>query len=252
MLPFLVTSATRRRLLELLWARDGMGTLRVLAARANVAYAGAHREIKKMLRYGIVKRSIDANGDEIYAANREHPHAALLQQLVTTRPAKPNLEADPLRNALRGLGVPLAGASATDVPAETREAILVDGVRLAMRDPTVARVLAIAFWRLHDSLDFERLEAAARHARLRHAVGFFLALTAELAGDATLANRARRFRDNRVRTIRPFFELPATREADATAERRTPEIARAWGYAIDLDMTSMQSQFAKFTSDAAV
>lgn len=246
MLTYLVTSSTRRRLLELLWRSRLEGNTRDLAKAAGLSYAGAYRELQQMVRHGLATRTIQ-NGEERYAAAFDHPDADLLQRLVAAplRRARVTSDDGVTRGQLRALGAPLPDDERPVLENEL-EGVLVSGVELARRDATVARVLPIVFWRVRDTIDRERLEGLARARKQKHAVGLFLALAARLGKDARVARWSEQLRDHRVSALRPFFEIPSTRAADRTAERRTPELARRWGFAMSLQLDDFQSQFDKF------
>jgi hypothetical protein len=242
-LSYLVTSKTRRRLLELLWRREATGSASELARAARVSFAGAYRELKAMESAGLARVRVQ-DGREVYAAATEHPHADLVRRLVASKPATsaPQDErAAEVRHRARALGAPLATAP-SPVPDDQREGAVVDAVRLARRDATLARVMPVLLWRQRSLLDRARLEEAATHGREKHALGFLLALTAAISGDRSLARWAESLRDRRVRTVRPFFDLPSV---ESPLSRRTPAIARAWGFSMDLDLDAFKSMFDK-------
>jgi hypothetical protein len=248
-LAYLVTSKARRRLLELLWRRGATGTASELAKQARISFTSAYRELKLMERFGLAMSSVD-DGREVYAAATDHPDADLLRGLVSApqRSAAPTDEAAfATRRRARALGAPLQ-VPAEPVASHDREQVLVDAVRLSRRDATLARTIPVLIWRQRRSLDRARLHAAAHKARQKHAVGFFLALTAELAGDDELALWAESLRDHRARGERSFFDLASAVTSRELAERRTPAVARRWGYWMDLDMPTFQSTFEKFSS----
>jgi hypothetical protein len=252
-LGYLVTSATRRRLLELLWRHDASGSVSELAKRIDLSYAGTYRELQEMVRQGLATTQING-GAEVYVAASDHPDADLMRRLVSSSPRaadRNRVNNAVIRRRLRGLGAPLPDVP-EQVDPEQREDVLVAGVGLAHADPTIARVLPFAFWRTRTEIDLDRLEAAARVAHEKQAVGFFLALTSELGGDRKLARWAERMRDGRVSRPRHFFQLPSTREGDRTAARRTPALARQWGFLMDLELDAFRSQFEKFGRDEAV
>lgn len=222
------------------------GTASELAKTARVGFATAYRELKRMESFGLVWVTV-ADGREEYAAAADHPEAELVRRLVrassvSTPPRDP--VAEQTRRRLRALGAPLP-VSPAEVSEEEREEALVDGVRLAHRDATLARVLPVVFWRQWRHLDRKRLKETARRAREKHAVGFVAALTAKLAGDRSLEHWAEGLRDHRVTTMRPFFELPSAHASRALAEQRTPAVARDWGFLMDLDYASFETAFNK-------
>jgi hypothetical protein len=253
MLDYLVTSSVRRRMLELLWRQGARGSASELAERAHVAFAAAYRELSAMRRQGLAASAVQAGVERFWSA-QEHPDADLVRRLVEARPRTyaPRADDDELvQRKMRALGAPLPVERAAVSDAELEQS-LVEAVRAARHDPTLATVLPVVLWRQRDRFDRVRLEREARHAKQKHAVGFMLALTAELAGDRKLARVAEGFRDGRVKRVRPFFELATTRSAERTAERRTPALAREWGYALDLDLESLRQQFDKFGNDGPI
>jgi hypothetical protein len=249
MLAYLVTSRTRRRMLELLWRHGASGNVSQLAKRARVPFANAYRELKLMNDFGLVSVRVDG-GQEVYAAANDHPDAELLRRLVATKPTNVAPDDDVssvVRGRARTLGAPLA-VSPEPVQHEQREEALVDAVRLARRDVTLARVLPVALSVQWKTLDRSRLKKAAVRAREKHALGFLLALTAELENNPSLRLWAEGFRDHRVTSLRLFFTLPSARRSLDLANRRTPDLAREWGYLMDLDLDAFKSAFEKHVS----
>jgi Fe2+ or Zn2+ uptake regulation protein len=247
-LAYLVTSKARRRVLELLWRRHAVGTASDLAKLARVSFASAYRELKLMEAFGLAATTTE-HGREVYAAATGHPQADLVSRLVSI-PGAADVPSDDIseltRRRARSLGAPLQVAP-EPVPEDDREQAVVEVVRLARRDATLARTLPVLLWQQRNALDRDRLRLHAQKARQKHALGFLLALTAELAGEPALDEWAESFRDRRARGTRPFFELSTSHTARALAERRTPEVARRWGYWMDLDLPSFQSLFDKFS-----
>jgi hypothetical protein len=95
-------------------------------------------------------------------------------------------------------------------------------------------------------MDPVRLREEAREQGAKQAVGFYLALTAELGGDAEMRRVAKTFRDHRVKSQR-FFETPPSKQTEALERERTPKLARKWGFTMNLDQASFASTFEKFT-----
>jgi len=251
-LSYLVTSTARRRLLELLWRHDAVGSASDLARRARVSFASAYRELKLMEEFGLVSVHVE-DGRELYAAASAHPDAELMRRLVATRSSSypPDDEAAATtRRRARALGAPLP-VPAEPVADEEREQVVVDAVRLSRRDATLARVLPVVLWRQRHRLDRKHLKELARRAHEKHALGFLVALTAELSGDPSLDEWAEGLRDHRAKGVRPFFELPSARATRALADRRTPEVAARWGYRMDLDLDAFRSTFDKFAASDA-
>ncbi|HEY3356075.1 MAG TPA: hypothetical protein VGQ83_22675 [Polyangia bacterium] len=247
MLAFLVTSGVRRRLLQLLWGEDARGSAAELAARANAGFASAYRELKAMRRYHLVQTVVEA-GREVYFANPDldAADAEVLRRLAHSRPRMGpprDQQAVQVRRALRALGAPLQvkpAAAVADV-----ERTLAEGVRLARRDPTVARVLPLCFWRARDRVDPRRLLLAARRVREKQAVGFFLELTAVLMEDPGLLAWAAPFRDGRVHRLRDFFEVPPVPGSRELVDQRTPQVARDWGFRMNMGLDSFRAPLEK-------
>jgi hypothetical protein len=186
-------------------------------------------------------------GREVYAAAKDQPEANLLRLLVASKPSTAGprgSEAERVRRRARALGAPLP-VPPEPVPEAEREQAVVDAVRLARRDATFARVMPVMLWTLGDKVDRERLQATAIRGHEKHALGFLVALTAELAGDKALRAWSERLRDHRARGVRPFFALASARGAHALAEPRTPQVARDWGFSMDLDLDSFRTAFDK-------
>lgn len=250
MLSYLVKSKTRRRLLALLWDEERRGSVGELAEHAAVAFGSAYRELHEMLRYQLVTSEV-VDGVEVFKADMNHPAAELMRQLARSSPrmvVPRDKDSDRVRRRLAALGVPLAVEPLAVEPAD-RVATLVDGVRLARRDPVLARVLPLGFWHQRNALDGEALVAAAREAREKQAVGFILDLTSELSGDPRFRRWAKRLLDRRVRSPHDFFELPPTTSG---TRRRAADLAVAhrWHYRVDMDLPAFKSQFDKFVNVA--
>jgi hypothetical protein len=251
MLEFLVRSKARRRLLTLLWGEGARGTVSALAEEAGLAFASAHSELKEMHRFGLVRVEREGATD-VYAANGEHPEADLLRALLRSggaaAPPTPTELDETVKRWLKGLGVPLRVPNPRD-PLPGLAEVLVEGVRLARKDPTVARALPVGFWLNREDLQVPDLLAYAKRAEEKHALGFFLELTGTLGGDRRLVGLAESFRDKRMSAERDFFLLPPTASRRRLSEMRTPEVARRWGFTINLDCEAFRSLFEKFVHE---
>jgi hypothetical protein len=128
--------------------------------------------------------------------------------------------------------------------------VLADALVLAHHSPTVARVLPVAFWRQRDKLDYQRLERAATQRDERQALGFYLDLTGQLGGDRRLVRRARGLRDRRRTALRPFFLGARGLFARAAAQKRSPAVARRWGFLMNMELESFATAFRKHVGRA--
>ena len=242
MLEYLVTSKVRRHLLEVLWVHKNRGSVAELAELANVAFSGAHVELKEMFRLQLVV-SEQVGGKEVYSANFDHPGAKVLRDLVAGHFAAPATDdVQTVKRMLVGLGAPLRGVDPVDVPKNEEMSVLVRGVSLARRDPVVARCLPLCFWKLESRLDVKALEAlTTSRPEEKHALGFFLQLTGELSGDRRFIGLAEPLHDLRMKTKRDFFLTPVRRSTS-----RDFPLAAAWGFKMNTDFESFRMLFEKF------
>jgi len=247
---YLVTSRSRRQLLRRLWADRTSGSVSTLARAAGVSFAAAHRELEAMKAAGLTVAERDGVAT-VYRANLDHPQADVLTALLAApRPAHADSDEQRLRGELATLGAPLAGP----VPKNRHppaEEVLADGLVLAHRSPTVARVLPVAFWRQRGKLDYERLERAATLRNERQGLGFYLELTGQLGGDRRLVRRASSLRDHRRTALQPFFSDGRGAFAMELAREKSPALARRWGFLMNMELKSFASAFHKHVPAAA-
>jgi DNA-binding transcriptional ArsR family regulator len=245
MLDFLVTSTARRRLLTLLWGEMTEGSVSELADAAGVGRTSAYRELQAMTRRGLVVTA-RRSGRDVFSANRSHPAAEALRALASTRTPRAVVEQRDaaLSGQLRTLGAPLPD-SPLPVDPDTREDVLVRGVKASHTDPRLARTLPLCFWAQRHSLDVDRLLDTAKQQREKNAVGFFLELTTELSADHRFSEWAQLFRDRRFRA-KDFFSTSTTKAQAELAETTTPQVAKEWGFRMNVDLESFKSLFDKF------
>ncbi len=248
LLSYLVTSRARRDLLRLLWVDRTVGSVSDLARQARVSFAAAHHELEAMRAAGLAS-SERAGRTLAYRANREHPQSALVQRLLkdgtaAVRTAPPR-RTDRVRGWLTTLGAPLLVSLEVSGRMPSLEKALAEALTLSHDDATVARVLPLVFWAQRDRVDYDRLVREATRLNERQTLGFFLELTGRLARDHRLASLSRRLRDRRRSRVRPFFSRPHGRMALAAARRKTPSLARRWGYLMNMGLESFASAFAK-------
>ena len=247
MLDFLVTSRSRRRLLQLLWTGNESGSVKELAERAGVGFASAWRELRAMQAIALVVSSREGAA-EVFAANTSHPLADALRSIVVA-PARTaiNDRADRrTRSALRALGAPLLEGAARRPVGDVEETI-VRGVQLAHHDPAVARSMPVCLYRQRNALRPALLEHWARQLGEKRSLGFFCDLTSALSKDPRFVEWAAGLRDRRCVAQRDFF--PSTSRsllARQAADLNTPAAARRWGLRMNLGMDAFTSTFEKF------
>ena len=252
-MSYLVTSRARRDLLRLLWIDRAVGSVSDLARRARVSFAAAHRELEAMRAEGLA--SSERVGPTLaYRANRKHPQAALVRRLLKEGMAAagtpPPPQAERVRGWLAAAGAPLLVSRAVSDRSPRLETVLAKALTLSHDDATVARVLPLVFWAQRDRLDYARLVREATRLNERQTLGFFLELTGHLARDHRFASLSNGLRDRRRSRVRPFFARPHGRMALAAARRKTPRLARRWGYLMNMGLESFASAFAKRTQVA--
>jgi hypothetical protein len=187
----------------------------------------------------------------VYRANLAHPQADALTALLTAAsPVHVGADEQELKGQLAALGAPLGG-TARKSRHRPAEEVLAEGLVLAHRSATVARVLPVAFWFQRERLDYERLEQAATERDERHALGFYLELTGQLGGERRLVRRARVLRDGRRSALRPFFSAGRGAFALAAARVKSPALARRWGFLMNMEFESFATAFRKHVSAAA-
>ena len=141
----------------------------------------------------------------------------------------------------------LAGRAAPDL-----EKLVVDGLALSRRDPSVTRALPVLLRRRRGDLDLAKLRRLAEDMGRARALGFFLDLTARLSGDRRFRRGAAALRPSTHFPPADFFTTHRGALARALAEQNTPAVARAWGYRMNMGMDAFESMFAKATAREAL
>jgi hypothetical protein len=250
MLEYIVQRASRRKLLFLLWGEGTEGSASDFSKLAEIPYATAHKELHFMEQVALVKPS-RTGGSIRYSANVDHPKARELRSLFGDTlpipgalPAHETAEKETLGH-LKLLGAPLL-ADGTVSTSQSAEETLVQGLALSHRNTTVANVLPLVLWLNRNRIHFPKLELAARRAGEQKALGFFLAVAAELSGEKKLRSLAMQLMDRRWKKTEDFFTSSQSPFSKKLAERNTPRLARKWKYRMNLGMDSFEGLFRKF------
>jgi transcriptional regulator with XRE-family HTH domain len=172
-------------------------------------------------------------------------------------PAEPT--SDVLKGWLAHYGAALYGPETDPLTVPPPEIVLADGLKLARESASVARALPLAFWKTRKRLDFDRLLKEGERLGQARTLGFFLDLTSQLSSDLTFESAAAKLRlgsrtlgsktlgSKTLRSLsRPtqFFQ-PTTLRERKLAELRTPDVARKWGFRMNMGMDSFESMFEK-------
>jgi hypothetical protein len=244
-LQYLITSKARRRLLVLLWGEHARGSVAELAKRASVGFATAHAELREMQRLQLV-RSEQLDRSEVFAANPDHPSAAVLRALIAaevTQPLPPAAGDELCKRQLVALGAPLRGVEPVVVDPSEYMDVLARGMTLARHAPVVARVVPLVVWKLRESINGRDLGERLHRPADRHVAGFFLELTSVLGEDRRLLGIAESLRDRRVTSVQPFFQVPTTSRRPPT---RSFPIAEKWGFEMNVDLDAFRTLFDKY------
>jgi hypothetical protein len=151
----------------------------------------------------------------------------------------PQLSDEQLVAALRTLGAPIAGEDFHGL--FDFKDVMLRGISLAGRDPTLARALPVAIWR--NWARVVELNLGTYHDKDR--LGLFVELAAQLSDDRdpVAANALLRFAA-RLHTkssvgVAPFF-------ANAPHRYRDFDLATRWGFQMNMTLETFQQLFDKF------
>jgi hypothetical protein len=161
---------------------------------------------------------------------------------------------DVLASWLAHYGAPLYGEITESAKTMSVEETLAKGLVMARKSGTVARALPCAFWTSREKLNLQDLLDRSKRLKQSKALGFFLDLTTVVSGRAIptfekIANslRARHAPTPLLSRPEQFF-TPTTKREKALAELCTPEVARRWGFRMNMDLECFVSLFRKVMS----
>lgn len=247
LMEYLVASKSKERLLRLLWQEDVVATVSDLSRMAEVSYAAAYEELKRMESAGLAVSERVGNS-LCYRANVDTPQAETLRTLLGKVPDTRTVRDEDVLWNLNQLGGPVAVTPRSDgKPFEslTPEQTLVFALKLAHRSPTVARALPVALASSYDRLNQQRMSFLAKRSKEQMALGFFLELTGELTARKEFIRWARQLRDHRVRRARDFFEGSKSSYERELARLNTPKLAAKWHFVMNMGFDSFASLFEK-------
>lgn len=123
------------------------------------------------------------------------------------------------------------------------EEVLPRALELAAEDATVLRSLPLVLARNLDCIDWNVLSEEACRIGQGAATGMLLELTGELLGDESLLRHAEAF-ERAPGDMRHFFQ-PRGPFDERLARSRTPEVARRWGFWMNMPEESFRSLLEK-------
>ncbi len=203
-------------------------------ARARALTAGRRREIA---RNAAAARTRSLSAQERSDLAR---HAALARWST----AKPS--AQTVRSWLHDLGAPLTRAVVTNRRAPNSERVVVEGLRLAHRDATVARALPVMLWANRDKLRLADLVRRARRAKEGATLGFFLELTSALGRSRAFAAAYADLKQDRPHSNTFFFDgAEKSLVGKELAALNTPPVAGRWRFLMNMPLDSFETLFRK-------
>jgi hypothetical protein len=134
-----------------------------------------------------------------------------------------------------------------DLPAEKTVAW---SLAYSHEDPTLARVLPVVLYKQRNVLNFRFLRQWAKTLHEERTLGFFLELTSELSHDRSLWKKARAFRANlpAFSELDDFFHTDSSNPwSDKLLNQKTPDVAKRWGFKMNMGLETFASHFRKFT-----
>jgi hypothetical protein len=203
-------------------------------ARAQALTARRRREIARQAAAART-RSLSAQ------QRRELARRAAQARWSTATPT-----AATVRSWLRDLGAPLTRAAVANERVPDLEQVVVEGLRLAHTDASVARALPVMLWANRDRLRLADLLRRARRAKEGATLGFFLDLTSELAGSRPFAAAHAELRQDRPPSDTFFFEgAEKSLVGKELADLNTPAVARRWRFLMNMPLDSFETLFRK-------
>jgi hypothetical protein len=239
----LFQSATRSAVLELLFIDGLAASVSELARRSGLSPRTVGNEVRHLAKTGLVH--VDTIGTaDVVRANTDHPAADHLRGLLRApmEPPRDAKEARQVRESLAAWGAPLAGVRPRKNHPLTET--LLKGLEEARSDGTVLRVLPVLVARHRRELDWAEIREEARRRKLKSELGFLIEMSAGLLGDPAMGSETTSLIDRRRRSMR-FFPLVKNSYEEELARRRSPELARRWGFWMNVSQDSFRSLLDK-------
>jgi hypothetical protein len=244
----LIQSETRSKLLRLLLIEQRVGSVSELARRASLSPRAIGVEVDHLLQLGLVQ--VEALGaTRRVSANWSNPACTPLVNLLnlpSTRVAPDNAS---LRASLAHHGAPLMGTEPIDVM--LLEATVLASLASARNNGTILRILPIVIAKNRHRINWVDLKEGARRACLKAELGWLLEFTGMLLSDDKLLKHASELKDRR-RTRKVYYPEARNRFEQELAEDASPEVARRWGFMMNMSEASARSLLAKHCPDVSL
>lgn len=215
-------------------------------ARATRGLSKAKLAQLSLVRAGTIRHiltSKTANPTLAIVLNLLRPLGLGLGVVPLPAPSPPPSD-DQLKGWLAHYGAPLYGPETDTNTVPPPETVLADALTLTHNNASVARALPLAFWKSRDQLNLARLlKESVRRGQAR-TLGFFLDLTSQLSGAPSFKTAALKLQVKQISRPIQFFK-PTTARERKLAELVTPEIAKKWGFRMNMDMDSFATMFTK-------
>jgi hypothetical protein len=220
-----------------------------LAARSGFSFAHVYEELRAMESAGLATSRFEGRA-KVYRANLAHAQGNLVLSLLalpsSTQEETPAPEDRVIMGNLVRMGAPIPAP--TEVPELSPEETMVRALKLARRNPTLARVLPTILARNAERLDWGEVKARARAMGERRTLGFFLELTGKLARQKKLVQAAADLADRRVKRSESFFISQKQGPFQKGLEKRnTPALAKKWHFTMNMPLESFALPFRKFS-----
>jgi hypothetical protein len=251
LVDFLVRSKGQRLLLGALYEKGLSGPVAELARVAGLRYSQASRELDQMHALGMVKVQQKGNA-RLVQLDPNYPHQGLLRSLLSVPEAKVDEDrVQGMRSVLAYYGAQLVSVFPPPDRLPSATDAVLQSLTVLRDDPAMAGTLPVVLWKHRAELDPARLVEAARAMGEGQRMGFVLEMTAHVSGDERFAHWAATLRDKRVRRTRNFFRSDGMENSPyhkQMLEMHTPDLARRWGFSMNMSMQSFQDYFRKGTS----
>lgn len=236
-LDTLFGSRRKLALLRALFCAEGPLTAAELARRSAVSLPQTVRILREYVRSAAATES-EAYPKNVYRLGDQARQ--LLAALFAQDGLCPEETSMAVVQTMVSLGAPLMVHKQPAVALLNPEFALPYAVRLSRQDPALLSTLPVVvrnLWRRHPEPSFwNAVRQEALHLGVERHTGMLLELVGHLLQDNKLTAQARRFACRRERrSLTAFRGWYRNRWERTLAEKRTPKVARSWGFLMNTD-----------------